>query len=133
MRPMIIALLACVLASTAAADETDECKDARRAANYTSNLCSASVSSCSDSCAPARDAAIGRCDSALSSERGWCEANDPTFLSACYSQAGSNHRSCMSRARAISTCGTDECTSKDQICARVAIDNAKATVACAPK
>jgi len=130
MRPKIIALLACALAGTAYGDQ---CDDARRAANFIANNCAASTASCNASCEPARTAAVSGCDSTLSSERGWCEANDPTFLSACYSQAGSNHRSCMSRARTISTCGTDECTSKDQICARVAVDNAKATVACAPK
>lgn len=114
------------------AEDSDDCAKARREANFASNTCAAAGVSCNSSCGPAREAAVNQCDSILSSERGWCEANDTAFLNPCYSQAGANHRGCMANARAISTCATSECSYKTEICAVAETRKLNATAVCTP-
>ncbi len=112
------------------AQESEECLAARRAASFAATTCDIAKGQCKESCQPARDAAVSACDTKLSSDRKWCEENQPEFLAPCQTQALERHSSCISAARGITTCTTESCTAASTNCADADLKAAQAVVTC---
>ena len=127
---LALALLCAASTSATAADESEECLTARRAASFADTTCRLATGQCYDSCASARTQAETVCDRALARARAWCQENDPSMIPQCMTPEHTRHNTCLASARAISTCSTDECSNQTSSCANARLKQAQAAVTC---